>query len=333
MKGKKKFLSDMLLRSRMLGVLQPLVRHSLIIFNFHRIRNDGQAVESSFDDGVFGPTVSVFEKQMEWLSGRFNILSETELIQLKDETNLPSEPSVAITFDDGYIDNYTLAYPVLKRFEIPAIFFIPSAPLIERKLGWWDIIAYLVKNTSESIVRFKNREFFPREEPEPMIAFFKERMALDPATKTQTLIPELASLCNVALPSRECQDRELMTWEQLREVSQNRIAIGSHTHSHRVLATLSSEVQPNELSRSKKELERRIGLRVRTLSFPVGGYEHFSPTTQKLAKECGYELAFSFNTGVNRRELTNPYDIKRVSAHEDISLFAASTIMPRIFIW
>lgn len=125
-----------------------------------------------------------------------------------------------------------------------------------------------------------------------------------------------------------------MTWEQVREVSEHGVAIGSHTRRHPVLATLSEDEQREELITSKYELERQLQGTVRTLAYPVGGYQHFTSASMRIARESGYEGAFSFQTGGNTAGDINPYNIRRVAPSDQLDpLFACGALMPRIFTW
>ena len=109
---------------------------------YHRIKGE-RFFESSFDDGVYVHNVMQFTEHMLWLKRKTTNLTEHELIDLVAGRVRPRGPYSVITFDDGYVDNYILAYPILKRLDIPAIFFIPTQCIEERRLGWWDIISYL----------------------------------------------------------------------------------------------------------------------------------------------------------------------------------------------
>ncbi len=332
-KGKKKLVAKTLFRFHAFDAAHRLVRHTLVVFNYHRIRPDDPSFVSDFDDDVFGPTVSRFAEQVGWLAERFDILSQEELIRAAGADRLPSRPSVAITFDDGYRDNFTLAYPILRRLHIPAIFFIPSEQIETRRLGWWDLIAYLIKRTAKPHIEFDGQELKPKSDPLETIRFLQNRMSTESEEKTRDLVSRLAAACEVDLPDQQLQSEELMTWEQIREVAQNNVAIGGHTHTHRVLSTLSKEEQREELTRSKREIESRTEYPVRTMAYPVGGYRHFTPQTQRLAEECGYELGFSFNTGVNRWQIKNRFDVKRIFAPNDVPLLAASSVLPEVFSW
>src|SRR5579875_3633958 len=133
-------LSEVLFHSKILDRVNLAPSGSLIIFNYHRIRPDGE-FSTPFNDGVFGPTVTVLEQQIAWLAQYTNIVGESELLQaLKSGKPLNGRCSM-ITFDDGYRDSYTLAFPILERYRTPAIFFIPTDAIGSRRLGWWDIIS------------------------------------------------------------------------------------------------------------------------------------------------------------------------------------------------
>jgi peptidoglycan/xylan/chitin deacetylase (PgdA/CDA1 family) len=268
---------------------------------------------------------------MEWLKKNTEIIDENDLISIFKNKKKLSRPSSMVTFDDGYVDNYNLAYPILKHLNIPAIFFIPTGNIESRSLGWWDIIAFLIKKTEKSSIVFDDIEvsFI---DVDNAIKYFFEKMKLEPYENTKKLLFKLSEACEVPFPSFDLQDNELMNWKHIREISDNGLTIGSHTHSHRVLATIPFDEQKKELVRSKSILERETSNNVRSISYPVGFYSHFTKETQALASECGYDLGFSFNTGVNYDQDIYPFDVKRVESEPEIEIFATMAMFPGIFI-
>jgi peptidoglycan/xylan/chitin deacetylase (PgdA/CDA1 family) len=101
-----------------------------------------------------------------------------------------------------------------------------------------------------------------------------------------------------------------------------------------VLATLTLEEQERELVESKRRLEEVLGQPVRTLAYPVGGYEHFHAETRDLARRCGYQAAFSFHTGVNKlhsAEALDPFDLKRIAAPLELPFYPGIFALPRLF--
>jgi peptidoglycan/xylan/chitin deacetylase (PgdA/CDA1 family) len=261
---------------------------------------------------------------MVWLKTHLTVLSEAELLDLIDR---PAKGHFAVvTFDDGYRDNYELAWPVLRDLQVPAIFFVSPALIDERRLGWWDVIAYLVKHSVKPHIEIRGEVASIRK--------LHGWMKTLPAAETENLIETLSQIAEVPLPSSELQSSQLMTWEQIIEVSRNGVAIGSHTNTHRVLATLDEDQQRWELGESKAVLERRLGRQVRTLAYPAGSHGNFTAASMRIAEECGYEGAFSFHSGGNRLGSIEPFDIHRISAAEEFNpMFAGAAILPDIFSW
>jgi len=185
----------------------------------------------------------------------------------------------------------------------------------------------------KSSIEFYGKKFELPRERQQAIAFFHKTMQLEQHDRTKDLVAEVAGRCEVELPSREARDRELMSWEEVREVGNNGVTISSHTHTHRVLATLDPPAQKEELASSKACLEEKIGHRVKSIAYPVGGYRHFTAETRRIAEECGYSLGYSFCTGTNRFGDISAYDVRRIGPPISIPLLAGTTVLPEVFDW
>ena len=146
MRRKKDYLASLMFRTGFLRLLRFRTKSNCSVICYHRIR-ERTLRGNVFDDSVFGPSQDEFAQQLTWLKKNNDILSEGELISLVRGEISPPKRSVVLTFDDGYIDNYSLAFPVLKAFNVPAIFFIPTRSIEERSLGWWDLISYFIKSS------------------------------------------------------------------------------------------------------------------------------------------------------------------------------------------
>ena len=90
------------------------------------------------------------------------------------------------------------------------------------------------------------------------------------------------------------------------------MAIGSHTHTHELLAKLTPEAQYEELRRSRDLLQENLGITVRSLAFPVGSRTSFSAATREALQQTGYRLAFSYYGGVNFPGTLDPYNLLRL---------------------
>ena len=303
---------------------------SLIIFNYHRLRPATESGPSRFDDGVFGPDAAVFRRQMQWLKDATEVLDEEGLISLTRNADRPRGVVYsAVTFDDAYVDCHTIARPILDELGIRAIFFVPIGMIEARRLGWWDQAAYLLKASKQDLIQVRDEEFNLRTDFRGALRRVLKMFKLEPAARTEGLLDELSSACHVALPSKDLQSAELMSWEQIRGLRDAGHNVGSHSLSHRVLATLSPEQQAVEIGESRKQLAVHVGAEVRSFAYPVGGLEHINSNSVALAEEAGYELAFTFNTGMETLPIEDRFRIRRESAHT-FELLEAKVLMPSL---
>lgn len=331
--GKKEILATLIDRFGALTLVTKAAAQTIIVLGYHRIRDDGGIPEHAFDEHLFGPTQSHLERQLKWLKANFTVLSESDLLTVLSQPRF-KDRAVVVTFDDGYRDNYTLAYPVLRAHSVPAVFFVCPGLIDRGTLGWWDLIAYLVKQSTRPTIAIDGQNIQLIGRKTSVIGMFNARMKRRPHSETADLIPRLAEACAVELPPSEVQCRELMSWNEVREVSGNGVAIASHTHTHRVLATLSKEDQLWELLESKARLEQQVGRPVRTVAYPAGNRSNFTEETKQLALECGYAGGFSYHSGFNMPGHVDLYDIARIAPSDDFdAMFRCTTAIPRMFAW
>ncbi len=308
-------------------------RRQLLVFNYHRIRPRQGLKDFTFDLGVFGPDQDVFEAQVAWLKGHTRLIGEEQLYALISGREAPEAgPYTMITFDDGYIDNYTLAFPALRRQGAPAVMFIPTGALNQRRLGWWDHAAYLVGASRAGRLTLPDGLVLEPRGPGGLLPELLAALKGGYAPDAGRVLEHLYRQLGVEPPGPEAQSAQLMEWEQVREMADAGIGIGSHTQSHTVLSRLEPARQEQELRNSKEEIERRIGRPVASLAYPVGGPRHFGARTMEIAAACGYCLAFSFNTG--RRDLSgvNPMAVPRVGAPPDLETLQAICRFPRLMV-
>lgn len=330
---KKEFLARLLYHSRLLDFLRTRCRNRLIVFNYHRLRPDAVDFATPFDDFGFGPTASAFRRQMQWLKHNTHLVSEQNIIECLHAKKSFTKPCALVTFDDGYRDNYTIGYPILKESGIPAIFFIPTDSIGTRRLGHWDIIAYLIKQTAKPYLIFGRERFDLRQQRHQAIKHWQAKAKMGNEDEIKILMARLTEICEVALPTVEAQDRELMNWEEILEVSQNNVTIGSHTHTHPCLSRLDAAAQRREMSLPKTIIEEKIGQAVRSIAYPFGSPRYYNRDTLQIAAACGYDLGFSFLTGCNRLHDFSTFAVKRTEGPNDFKTLAATMVFPEWFAW
>lgn len=290
---------------------------SLLVLNYHRI---GNPAEDLFDPGVFSATGDRFNDQVSYLKRHLSLVTLEEALAFVDGTvkERTARCRVLITFDDGYLDNYELAFPILRSHGVQGVFFLATSMVGSCYVPWWDHIAYLVKTARERrftlhypgdlVVNIDENGI--TSSLRDILSLYKRPENNDPPRFIQELA---AKAKGEKLPGTL---RRFLAWEEAREMIGGGMAIGSHTHSHHILSQLGPEQQREELTRSRALLKEHLGLAPDTLAFPVGSTTSFSEQTQQLAREAGYRAAFSFHGGTNRRGMSELYNLKRVGVDD-----------------
>jgi len=329
MAGKRFLLARLMMTAGVHRLVARNMPATLLVLNFHRIRDPGRG-ESRFDDGVFDTDLETFRRQMRWLKAATRVLDEEDLLRFSSSPELPgSTLCSAVTFDDGYIDCYTLARPVLDELGIRGIFFIPVEILATRRLGWWDVAAYLLKRTTRSSVHLDGQSYLLAESMPLSLKRILRLFKQEKSDRTDGLLSKLSDACGVPLPNKDEQSAELMDWTHVCELRESGHAIGSHAWSHRVLATLSPAEQSREILNSRRELRAIVGAEIASFAYPVGGPRHFDEQSVALVQHAGYGQAFTFNTGVSTGHVADRFRIPRESATSFAAL-KAKALLPGV---
>jgi peptidoglycan/xylan/chitin deacetylase (PgdA/CDA1 family) len=304
----------------------------LPIFTFHRLKAEpGETTD--FDSSVFSLDAAQFREHLRALLGCANPIDESQLIEfIVNDKPLPKNPFM-VTFDDGYVDNYNVALPILNELGVPATFFIPTQAIEQRRVGWWDLVYWCLNHTKKNTITVRGKDYAILQPIGTIAEVFIEMFKSMSHQSTAQLIQELAIACEVDLPSLARQSSELMTWDMIKQASQQGITIGSHTHSHRVLSTINPTEQDLELILSKKILEERLSQKINSIAYPVGGYEHINTETYLAAAKAGYKIGYTFLTGVNHLQNLSGkrFDIRRVDHMLDAISYSALFALPKLY--
>lgn len=329
----RQLLKIALSKSRILRPFKSLHQNKIVIFNYHRIKSLN--TRTPFDEGVFGPDSTRLQSELEWINKETRVLSEEELIDIVYKKKKIKEICSLVTFDDGYRDNFDIAYPMLKNLGIPAIFFIPTYHLTERKVGWWDIVAYLIKEfqkcpTAKRFI-FEGVEYRDLR-ADQLIKYFIGQIKSMNASEINGYLIRLSETLNIPFPDSQLQSDELMNCEQIKILSQNGMTIGSHSHDHSILSKQDGSTLKKQLEKSIEILERVISKKINSIAYPVGGYQHFDETTKNISKDVGFKLGFSYLTGVNNTTHIDPFDVKRMSIRPEWINLDIPLAFPEIFL-
>ncbi len=304
----------------------------LVTLNYHRIGNREQ---TALDPDVFSATAEQFESQLRCLK------ADCDVIRVADMADVLRKGSqrrcVLITFDDGYLDNYELAFPVLKQVGLSAVIFLVTGFLDERFVAWWDEIAWMVKRTTQRVLslpatwQIESLDVSPDQRDSVCRRLLRLSKMLSPQELSQFL-DDLGEATGTGRAPRNATTAPWMTWDMVREMHRGGIEFGGHTVTHPVLSRCAIDQQRQEIQQSKTRIEAELGTEITTFSYPIGQPWAFSDDTMRLIREAGYQWGFSFYPGYATGE-SNPSDLRRVAMEPCMSRPELQAIVriPKIF--
>lgn len=312
---------------RLLSAALP--RHGVLVLNYHRI---GDGSNSIHDQGVWSASGEAFDRQLAFLKTHADVIALDDI-----EQALASGRGrhVAITFDDGYLDNYELAFPLLQQHRLPAAFFITTSFIDDPRLPWWDEIAQLVHTTDAD--RLRLLRWFPqplalgnggREAAiRALLQVYKSLREVDAADLMHDL-REQARGAN----TQPAAARHWMGWDMIRDMAAQGMTIGGHTMHHPVLARLPEYKQREQILGCAARLREELDQPMDYFAYPVGSRDAFDEGTLRCLREAGVRLAFSYYGGVATRR-SSRYDMQRVAVAPEIGcdLFRAMVDLPGVF--
>lgn len=269
-------LNDALFSLRVKGLPQSSSGRRIIIY--HGVtKSANKALNARFI------STKEFEQQVAFFSTHFNVVPLDEYFKGASHSN---KLTVALTFDDGYLNNLNEALPILEKYKVPASFFITTIRQAGQEFLWADLLD-LHRYTGPEKFEFNATVYTKgkHEYSSDSITLKQFLKAGDWATK------EL--LCKTILKNNRFTDipsfdpyYQLMNEEQIRTLAASDYAtIGSHGLYHNCLTEVSSVVAQKELKLSKQYLENLIQQEVRSFAYPDGSY---NLDLVQQAKQVGY---------------------------------------------
>lgn len=237
-------------------------------------------------------TVSHFCDQISVLRRRFSVVSLDELsAQVSEGSVRPNQ--VAITFDDGYADNYLFALPVLRQYRVPFTVF-PVTQNVDQGLPfWWDRLTQLVLRAAGGILEVPGREFDLRDGEDQQSRVLEAHWWLQQWLWGQEGLQRDAWLDAMDAPAGSSEDRPL-TWAELREMVDQGASVGVHTHTHPALDQIDGGAAQRELRVCIETIRARLGHVPRFMAYPFGLHDD---VTHQLVAEAGLDASLTVRPG------------------------------------
>jgi peptidoglycan/xylan/chitin deacetylase (PgdA/CDA1 family) len=323
-------------------------RHETIVLTYHRVIEKWDRTIDYSQPGMV-VTAETFDRHLQFLKKHFEIVPLSSLVTPQSEIRNPksfARPRCVITFDDGWRDNYTMAYPILRKHGVSATIFLTTDFIGTDRAFWHTEMMYLLLDGD--LQRMTSRapmfEGYPAALREHLVRLARMKQALSPhdvdpfieAVKEscnedtiQNLIRDIASVLDLFRPFFAGR-RFFLDWHQVGEMAAKGLEIGSHGCSHRMLTRLDSERVEQELMWSKKDIERHLGIEVQHFAFPNGAANH--DLIARVGK-VGYKTACLCELSADETP-SYPLTLRRAGMHEGVGAGGDGTLAEgRLVFW
>jgi peptidoglycan/xylan/chitin deacetylase (PgdA/CDA1 family) len=286
---------------------KDMILHSgCAVLLYHRVTN------LVTDPQLLSVSPEHFDVHMSYLKANYRVLTVEEFSEILLGKHRFPDKSVLVTFDDGYADNYLEALPILEKHRIQALFYVATGTISTCNEFWWDALERIVllgeSNGLSEFLEIDGRIIDLKTDAEQLYQSLLPVLRKLPSAVREEKLNQLAVIFN-SLDGR--LSHRALSWGELRLMHQSPSAvIGSHTHMHPSLGSLSVSEQENEVRQSKVLLERELGSVIEHFSYPFGTKLDFTYETIQICRNVGFRMvAANIPLCVNRK--SNPFAFPR----------------------
>ena len=290
------------------------------ILCFHRVLPASNAVRIDANSGM-----EISPEKLEWiiryfLDKGYEVISMDQLLDFFKGFRKQKRKFIVITFDDGYIDNFLHAYPLLKKLGTPFTIYVCNDFPEKKAVLWWYMLEdYILRNDEVKWVDANGEKIFNASSMEEKgNLFLKIRMLLLERSDAEIrhLLNELMGFSDQTIV--DYAHKSTLSWGQINQMASDPlVTIGSHTVSHKPLSKLDHNQAKNEMVYSKKQIEEKIGKEVLHFAYPFGSHNEYGNREIKLAAECEFKTSVTLKQGnIFMSYRNHPHHLPRIPLGE-----------------
>ena len=295
--------------------LNRLQKDNFVIFLFHGVvHNSDYEVRNYTKKHILS---SEFEELIKRLIQKGNPISMEEIIFYKQNNNKYPPFSYAITFDDGFENNYTIAAPILDFFQQKAIFYISTDLVENNTITWTDRAEFCLENVRAGSVKFpwenETIKFSDAKSKISLMKYLRYYLKSNLDVNANEVVDSLYE--KFKIDEEKCGHSELdkkLNWNQVRALSNNtNFIVAGHSHQHLSLTSLSEKELEHQVDTSIRLLLDKGGVESHHYCYPEGQEIDYSEDVINLLKSKGIKCCPTAIDGVNNEE-TDLFNLKRI---------------------
>jgi len=286
---------------------------------YHRVDSQPLRPLKYWDPSIFAPCQGLFvsaerfEEQISYLSQNYECLGLAELVERSLNTK-PNGKLISITFDDGYLDNFEVALPILEKYGVPATVFVASDLIEGTTVPWWFALEDYILKSDKVDFEWKGTRFeFNLQSTADRYRCW-DRLYYCFRTSTLKETKNLIGLMNLGRQGNA--DFALFpTPAEIRELDKHPlIDIQPHTLSHPALALEGLADAEDQIRGSKEYFESLLEKDCNLFAYPFGDPASTSKREFELAEKLGFSIAVTTRKGhIRSRELNSLLSLPRIN--------------------
>ncbi|MCX6537578.1 MAG: polysaccharide deacetylase family protein [Acidobacteria bacterium] len=303
----ERFLLPVFYRTQLYRAARRLNRARVVIAMYHGFTaaDSHQGIENHEGKHVH---VRAFQQHLAFLTQHYTVVPLQDVVRAWTTGSPLPQRTAVITIDDGYRSIYSVAYPALKQFQVPASVFLATDFVDNRRFLWTDRVEYAVNHATADVLNVtigsESLSLALTNAQSKMAADWRLRSslkALPQEGRDQTVDRiERAAGCSVYHAAGGTEIYDPLPWSETAEmVRSGLVSIGSHTHTHVIMSRCEPARAADELRISKHIIEERLGISCDLFCYPNGRRGDFNSTTKGLLKAHGFSSALTTVYGNN----------------------------------
>jgi peptidoglycan/xylan/chitin deacetylase (PgdA/CDA1 family) len=311
----KNWIKKALLQTGSLRLAARLAKPSAVMLMYHSVVENPQLTENSIGTSK---SSAVFESHIRTLVKHFTPVSLDQVVEFACGGKELPPRSVAVTFDDGFLDNLEVALPILKHYGVPATFYILVGAVETGTMPWYCRINFAFRTTRKRTwTDSEDGHVYKLETPQDRKSALSVAWGAG-ARKTGAVQAEFVGQIEESLEVEPIPTRVMLTWDQVRALKKDGHIIGGHTLSHPNLAHVTEREAQAEIVGCKQRLEQELGAPVDHFCYPHPALNpQCTQTTVEITRQAGFKSAVLTKCGPVRRG-DEPFLLKRIYPANDL---------------
>lgn len=275
------------------GVLERTSRRvgTLTVLTYHRVSEPD--LRPDLHPGLVSAGPREFEQQIRWVARHAQPVTVDAVLEARRGGEALPARAVLVTFDDGYSDFASDAWPVLRAAGVPVVLFVPTALPGTGATFWWDRLRHAIVAAPHGTEldtpagRWRLTDAASRDE-----AFAAIRSAVPALGHVDALamVDDVVGAAGVAEPRSA-----VLSWDELRALRGEGVTLAPHSRTHPLLHRIDRDRLDDEVAGSFADLEQQVGPVPPVFAYPGGG---FDDAVVAATARAGFQLAVTTERGV-----------------------------------